>query len=219
MGSAEFPSVALIVSGGHSDLVLMEKDLHFRRLGRTLDDAAGEAFDKVARMLGLGFPGGPLVQRAAEPGDPHRFRFPRAWLGETFDFSFSGLKTAVLREIQQQGDAVPVADISASFQEAVADVLVTKAVHAAERFGARQITLSGGVAANARLRALLVEKSPVPVLAPPIWLCTDNAAMIAAAGYRRFRVGDLASAATDIVPVWPIGTTPEQIVPAAESAG
>lgn len=201
---AEFPLVALIVSGGHSDLVLMTDQLTYRRLGRTRDDAAGEAFDKVARMLGLGFPGGPFVQRAAEDGDSARYSLPRAWLGDSFDFSFSGLKTAVLREIEKIGDPLPVADLAAAFQEAAVDVLVAKTLRAAARFEARQVALAGGVAANDRLRQRLIAESPVPVLIPPVWLCTDNAAMIAAAGYQRLLAGERASLDLDISPNWPL---------------
>jgi N6-L-threonylcarbamoyladenine synthase len=201
---AEFPLVALIVSGGHSDLALMGGPLTYRRLGRTLDDAAGEAFDKVARMLGLGFPGGPFIQRAAEQGDPTRFPLPRAWLRDTFDFSFSGLKTAVLREVDRLGQPLPVADLAASFQEALVDILVIKTLDAVQQFGARQIALAGGVAANARLRERLITESHVPVLVPPIWLCTDNAAMIAAAGFHRLQRGEVSRLDLDIAPVWPI---------------
>ncbi len=202
--AAQFPLVALIVSGGHSDLVLMEDQLRYRRLGRTVDDAAGEAFDKVARMLGLGFPGGPQIQRVAAQGDPTRFPLPRAWMRDSYDFSFSGLKTAVLREIERLKEPLPVSDLAASFQEAVVDVLATKTLQAVHEFGARQVALAGGVAANARLRERLQRESPVPVLIPPVWLCTDNAAMIAAAGYRRFQAGERGGLDLDIAPVWPI---------------
>jgi N6-L-threonylcarbamoyladenine synthase len=188
-----FPLVCLVVSGGHTDLVLMEGHGRYRRLGRTVDDAAGEAFDKVARMLGLGFPGGPPIQRAADSGDPARFSFPRAQLKGRYDFSFSGLKTAVLRTVEGIKGELPVADLAASFQEAVVDTLAGKTLQAGEQFGARQIALAGGVAANLPLRQRIERLSPVPVHVPPVRLCTDNGAMIAAAAYWRFRSGERAS--------------------------
>ena len=188
-----FPLVCLVVSGGHTDLVLMEGHGRYRRLGRTVDDAAGEAFDKVARMLGLGFPGGPPIQRAADSGDPARFPFPRAQLKGRYDFSFSGLKTAVLRTVEGIKGELPVADLAASFQEAVVDTLAGKTLQAGEQFGARQIALAGGVAANLPLRQRIERLSPVPVHVPPVRLCTDNGAMIAAAAYWRFRSGERAS--------------------------
>ncbi len=183
-----FPTVCLIVSGAHSDLVLMTDHNTYRILGRTLDDAAGEAFDKVARILGLGYPGGPAIQKLAEQGDPSKLRLPRAWLEGTYDFSFSGLKTAVLR-VAEGLDSHPGltrADVAASFQESVVDVLVTKTARAAEEFDVPQVLLAGGVAANALLRAEMVRRIQRPVIYPPISLCTDNAAMIAAAGYYRY---------------------------------
>jgi N6-L-threonylcarbamoyladenine synthase len=192
---AGFPALALIVSGAHTDLVLMEEHGRYRRLGRTRDDAAGEAFDKVGRFLGLGFPGGPAIERAARLGPPGRpsLRLPRAWLGDAHDFSFSGLKTAVLRLARQQADAggktLPVAEIAAAFQEAVVDVLVTKTVRAARREGVAQVLLSGGVAANTALRETLIRRSPVPVRVPPPALCTDNGAMVAACAHFRLQRG------------------------------
>jgi N6-L-threonylcarbamoyladenine synthase len=196
-----FPLLCLVVSGGHSDLVLMKDHGDLVRLGRTRDDAAGEAFDKVARMLGLGFPGGPLIQKAAEDGDPKRFPLSRAWLKGTYDFSFSGVKTAVLRLVESlPKDDLPVADVAAAFQESVADVLSAKAVEAANEYGVEQVALAGGVAANSALRQLIQERSPVPVLLPPIRYCTDNAAMIAAAGYFRYERGERTSFATDVSP-------------------
>ena len=197
----EFPLLCLVVSGGHSDLVLMHDHGNLTRLGRTRDDAAGEAFDKVARMLGLGFPGGPLIQKAAENGDASRFPLSRAWLKDSYDFSFSGVKTAVLRLVQSlPQDDLPVADVAAAFQESVADVLSAKAVRAAAEYGVRQVALAGGVAANSALRKLIQERSPVPVLLPPIRYCTDNAAMIAAAGFFRFAAGERTDLATDVTP-------------------
>ena len=188
------PAVILIVSGGHTELVWMPDHGHYRRLGGTLDDAAGEAFDKVARLLGLGYPGGPAIQAAAQQGDPKAFRFPRARLGDSYDFSFSGLKTAVLRVVQElEGEGrgrkrlLPVADLAASFQAAVVDILVQKTWQAARTLEAREVLLAGGVAANALLRAEAQRRIPLPVRVAPPALCTDNAAMIAAAGH--FAVG------------------------------
>jgi len=204
-----FPLVCLIVSGGHSDLVLMRDHGEYVRLGHTLDDAAGEAFDKAARMMHLGYPGGPAVQQAAEGCDPTRYPLPRAWLRPSWDFSFSGLKTAVLRTVREAGDGVVVPDLAASFQEAIVDVLATKTVGAAREHGARSIALAGGVAANLPLRARVQQLSErqlddVPVLIPPVRLCTDNAAMIAAAGHFRFEAGERSALDLDVSPVLPI---------------
>jgi N6-L-threonylcarbamoyladenine synthase len=199
-----FPLVCLIVSGGHSDLVLMREHGQYERLGRTLDDAAGEAFDKAARMMSLGYPGGPAVQQAAEGGDPKRYPLPRAWLRPSRDFSFSGLKTAVLRTVREAGDSLVVPDLAASFQEAIVDVLAVKTVEAAREHGAANIALAGGVAANLPLRARVQQLSPVPVLIPPVRLCTDNAAMIAAAGHFRFEAGERSALDLDVAPVLPI---------------
>ena len=185
-----FPLLGLIVSGGHTDMVVMEEHGRIRRLGRTLDDAAGEAFDKVARLLGLGFPGGPAIERAAEPVAKPSPRLPRAWLGESDDFSFSGLKTAVLHLVRgERGPAPPIEQTAAAFPEAVVDVLAGKAARAAGREGVRGILLSGGVAANGPLRRALAAKSPVPVFVPSPVLCTDNGAMIAACAYYRHEAG------------------------------
>lgn len=200
----EFPLVCLIVSGGHSDLVLMTDHGRYQRLGRTRDDAAGEAFDKAARMLGLGFPGGPLIQRAAESGDPKKFQIPRAWLRGTYDFSFSGVKTALLRIVEQQDADIPVADLAAAFQESLVDVLATKTIDAARTHGAKLVALAGGVAANGPLRSRVQDLSPVPVLIPPISLCTDNGAMIAAAAHFHFEAGSFAALDIDALPNWPI---------------
>ncbi len=191
------PALGLIVSGGHTDLVLMRAHGRYERLGRTRDDAAGEAFDKVGRLLGLGFPGGPAIERAAR-GAAARMRLPRAWLKGSDDFSFSGLKTAVLHVVRgEQGEPPPVPEIAAAFQASVVDVLTKKAVAAALREGARCILLSGGVAANGPLRETLAARSPVPVFAPPPVLCTDNGAMIAACAHYRF---DALRAGTDLDP-------------------
>ena len=197
----EFPAVILIVSGGHSELVLAEDHGRYRLLGRTRDDAAGEAFDKAARVLGLGFPGGPAIERTASTVTAKPPRLPRAWLGESNDFSFSGLKSAVGRFAQEA--RYPVAEIAAGFQESVVDVLVTKTVRAVRQHEAACVLLSGGVAANGPLRRALAEKSPVPLWAPPLALCTDNGAMIAAAGFYRAESGR-AGLDLDVRASWPV---------------
>jgi N6-L-threonylcarbamoyladenine synthase len=185
-----FPLLVLIVSGGHTELILMQRHRAYQRLGATLDDAAGEAFDKVARLLGLSYPGGPAIQRAAEGGDPAAFEFPRALTGATaqpehrFDFSFSGLKTAVLRQVRELGaERLPVADLAASFQQAVVDVLVTKTADAARECGVERVCVCGGVAANLSLRSAMAQRLSVPVSIPPFFLCTDNAAMTGSAAH------------------------------------
>ncbi|TET16993.1 MAG: tRNA (adenosine(37)-N6)-threonylcarbamoyltransferase complex transferase subunit TsaD [Dehalococcoidia bacterium] len=193
-----FPLVCLIVSGGHSDLVLMREHGDYMVVGRTRDDAAGEAFDKAARILGLGYPGGPAVEQAAKSGTAS-LELPRAWLKRTNDFSFSGVKTALLR-LMEGGRISSPADAAASFQEAVIDVLVTKAVAVAKEHRVKQILLAGGVASNELLRNWLVEDSPIPVLVPEPILCTDNAAMIAACGYYRFQAGKVDGLDLDVVP-------------------
>ena len=193
-----FPLICLIVSGGHSDLVLMKGHGEYVLLGRTRDDAAGEAFDKAARILGLGYPGGPAIDRAARNGTAS-MPLPRAWLKGTDDFSFSGLKTALLR-LAIAGQITSPADAAASFQQAVVDVLVAKTIAAAREHHVRQILLAGGVASNSLLRQRLVESSPLPVLIPPLPLCTDNAAMIAACGYYRFQAGKIDGLDLDVVP-------------------
>ncbi|MFC1988768.1 tRNA (adenosine(37)-N6)-threonylcarbamoyltransferase complex transferase subunit TsaD [Chloroflexota bacterium] len=193
-----FPLLCLTVSGGHSDLVLMKGHGDYVLLGRTRDDAAGEAFDKAARILDLGYPGGPAIQRAASSGTVS-INLPRAWLKGTNDFSFSGIKTALLRLVES-GRVANEADAAASFQEAVADVLVAKTITAAREHRVKQILLAGGVAANGLLRRRLTEVSPLPVLIPPLELCTDNAAMIAACGYFRFRAGRVDGLDLDVVP-------------------
>jgi N6-L-threonylcarbamoyladenine synthase len=203
----QFPLMALLVSGGHTELNLMTDHLTYQRLGSTLDDAAGEAFDKVARLLGLGYPGGPSIQTAAEEGNPTRFNFPRAWLEGTFNFSFSGLKTAVLyevRELQKRSSSLPVADLAASFQNAVIEVLFKKTVQAAREFGAKEILVAGGVSANRPLRQIFKSQAEFPVHIPPLSLCTDNAAMIAAAGYYRFALGHVSELDIDVMPTWPL---------------
>jgi N6-L-threonylcarbamoyladenine synthase len=203
----QFPLMALLVSGGHTELNLMTGHLEYRRLGATQDDAAGEAFDKVARMLGLGYPGGPVIQRAAESGDPYRFNFPRAKLDAPWDFSFSGLKTAVLREVrglEKKSNTLPVPDLAASFQAAVVDALFEKTMAAAREFRVKEILVAGGVSANQALRQAFLNQSEFPVHIPPLYLCTDNAAMIAAAGYYRFVHGQTSSLDMDIQATWPL---------------
>jgi N6-L-threonylcarbamoyladenine synthase len=206
-----FPCVGLVVSGGHTILFDGRTALDFRVLGSTLDDAAGEAFDKVAALLGLGFPGGPAVEREAAAGNAHAFRFPRSFLhDDRLDFSFSGLKTAVLYTVGGQDNPRPKppppgplrADIAASFQQAVVDVLVAKARQALERTGHRRLAVGGGVAANRVLRAALEEMAAqlgVEVFIPPLALCTDNAAM-AAVAVEKWRRGEFAPLDLDAVP-------------------
>ncbi len=186
----ELPLVVLLVSGGHTMLVHMEDHGRYRVLGSTIDDAAGEAFDKVARYLGLGYPGGPAIDRIALEGDPEAIRFPRPMLSDgTFDFSFSGLKTAVVNHVRKHPD-VSTPDVAASFQDAVVDVLVTKARDAARSVGARRLCLGGGVAANSLLRERLLEaceQDGIQGLLPSRAMCTDNAAMVASAAWYRWR--------------------------------
>ncbi len=218
-----FPVLNLVVSGGHTELILMTGHGQYKLLGKTIDDAAGEAFDKAARILGLGYPGGPAIQKASASGNPNSFHFPRAMLKGTYDFSFSGLKTALLRKAQEYGietskpapwqkqeassqvangpaqeassnggseeptrRLVPIADLAASFQAAVVDILVEKTMAAAAEYGVREVLIAGGVAANSLLRATMAERLRMPFRYPPLALCTDNAAMIAAVGYYRY---------------------------------
>jgi len=201
----QFPLMALLVSGGHTELILMKDHLTYQRLGATQDDAAGEAFDKVARTIGLGYPGGPAIQRAAEGGDPSRFHFPRARLDTRWDFSFSGLKTAVLREVRRLeslGGSLPVGDLAASFQAAVVDALFSKTILAARDFGAREILVAGGVSANMALRQAFIGQTEFKTHIPSLSLCTDNAAMIAAAGAYRFAGGASSQLDMDVLATW-----------------
>ena len=183
----ELPLVVLLVSGGHTMLVLMEGHGKYRLLGQTLDDAAGEAYDKVARYLGLGYPGGPIIDRMSIDGNPEAVHFPRAMVKDGYDFSFSGLKTSVVNYVRKNPD-VPDVDIAASFQEAVVDVLLTKAQRAVHEYGAKGLCLAGGVAANSLLRTRTLDlamEDGIAAFVPDRSMCTDNAAMVAAAGWWR----------------------------------
>ncbi len=196
-GPPEPPYAVLIVSGGHTMLLHVPHMLHHEVMGQTLDDAAGEAFDKVARLMGLGFPGGPALDAMSSTGDPHAIRFPRAMEDSgDYDFSMSGLKTAVLRFVKQEraaGNDLHLPDLAASFQEAIVDVQVSKTMAAAKHVGAPTVLLGGGVIANTRLRERLAEageRAGIRVLAPSLPLCTDNAAMVACLGAARWQAGD-----------------------------
>jgi N6-L-threonylcarbamoyladenine synthase len=228
-----FPLACLVASGGHTDLILMEGHGDYRLVGRTRDDAAGEAFDKAARVLGLGFPGGPEIQKAAEslatfveddhhPGEREERAsapLPRAWMRGTFDFSFSGVKTALLHRAQDVGLYPPseaidpdadrlVAQLAHQFQESLVDVMAAKLLAMAERYGARGLILGGGVTANARLRQRVLADSPLPAVIPAPVLCTDNGAMIAAGAFYQYQRDDIADMSLDIDPSLPFGRTP-----------
>lgn len=204
-----FPLLSLLVSGAHSELILIRGHGDYRLLGQTRDDAAGEAFDKVARLLGLAYPGGPSIQKAAAEwpkGQPLPLRLPRAWLKGTHDFSFSGIKTAVMHLVERARAAhepINVPAIAAAFQEAVVDVLATKTVAAAKATGAAEVALAGGVAANLALRqrlALDLRRAGIPLRYPPVALCTDNAAMIAGAAYYHLQRGERSDMTLDVKP-------------------
>ena len=201
-----FPLLAMLVSGGHTELVLVHGHGKYQYLGGTLDDAAGEAFDKVGRLLGLPYPGGPAIEKAAYEGNPNAFNFPRSWLDDSdspYDFSFSGLKTAVLRTVQKYTDLPQgrlLANLAASFQASVVDVLASKAAQAAEAFDVSAILLCGGVSANQTLRTTTAQRASVPVYYPPLFLCTDNAAMVGACAHQHFTSGERAGWDLDVLP-------------------
>jgi N6-L-threonylcarbamoyladenine synthase len=206
----KLPLLALLVSGGHTELVLMHDHLQYQLLGGTSDDAAGEAFDKVARLLELSYPGGPSIQKAAMQGNPRAFNFPKARLSEPWNFSFSGLKTAVLRTVEEFKSAkkpIPTADIAASFQAAVVAALFEKTIAAAREFEAREIIVAGGVSANKALREAFRSQTEFRVHIPHISLCTDNAAMIAAAGYRHFIADEASNLDFDVQANWSIAAS------------
>lgn len=196
-----FPILTLVVSGGHTELYLMVGHGRYQHLGGTLDDAAGEAFDKVGRLLGLPFPGGPAIDEAAKSGSAQAFNFPRAVMDDGFNFSFSGLKTAVMRQTQKyRPDRLPVNDLAASFQAAVVDALVTKTERAAMAYGVTAVHLAGGVSANSVLRQEMKARLSIPVRYPPPILCTDNAAMIGAVAHWQFVNGRRHPYDLDVIP-------------------
>jgi N6-L-threonylcarbamoyladenine synthase len=196
-----FPVLALIVSGGHTDLVLMKDHGDYELIGRTRDDAAGEAFDKAARLLNLGYPGGPVVEKAAKMGNP-TLKLPGTLIPGSYDFSFSGVKTALYRLVET-GQVASVNDAATSFQETVVKILVKRTLAAAEEYGVNEILLAGGVAANGRLREKFIKDSPIPVLIPPLSLCTDNAAIIASCGYFHLIRGERSGLDLDVFPSLP----------------
>ena len=205
------PHVCLTVSGGHTMLLYVQDSCRYELLGTTLDDAAGEAFDKIAKFLGLDFPGGPIIDKLSTQGDRKTFNFPRPMLrARTLDFSFSGLKTSVINAFKDRiarHEVLPLADIAASFQEAIVDVLVSKTIRAATERGVSAVSVTGGVSANRRLREVFLDtckQSGLAVCFPILSLCTDNAAMIAAAGYARLRLGETADLNLNVFPNVPL---------------
>ena len=207
-GEITFPILTLVVSGGHTELYLMSGHGQYQHLGGTLDDAAGEAFDKVGRLLGLPYPGGPSIDAAAEFGNPTAFKFPRAVMQDGYNFSFSGLKTAVMRQSKKYPSTakMPVNDLAASFQAAVVDALVTKTARAAQAYGVTAVHIAGGVSANSGLRHAMRERLDIPVRYPPLALCTDNAAMIGAAAHQHFSNGRRDSLDLDVIPSLQLNT-------------
>lgn len=204
----EFPYLGLIVSGGNSNLVYVTGPRQFKCLAQTLDDAPGELFDKVARHLNLGYPGGPVIQKTGEGGDPKRYRLPRPMAGKGYVFSFSGLKTAVMRIVEQEGDRLNMADLCASLQQAVADSFAEKVEMALNETRARKLVMAGGVAANRPLREKmqqLADAHKAELLLPTIHLCTDNAAMIAAHGYFTADTAPANSLEVNAVASWEMG--------------
>ena len=205
------PHVCLTVSGGHTMLLYIQDYCRYELLGTTLDDAAGEAFDKIAKFLGLGFPGGPVIDKLSRQGDREAFKFPRPMLrAKTLDFSFSGLKTSIINAFKSRiasDEALPLEDIAASFQEAVVDVLVSKTVRAASERGVSAVSVTGGVSANSRLREVFTDtcrQKGIEVFFPELSLCTDNAAMIAAAGYARLKRGEVSGLNLNVYPNAPL---------------
>ncbi len=202
-----FPLLFLIVSGGHTELIVMRDHGQYELAGQTVDDAAGEAFDKVGRLLQLGYPGGPAIEQAAQRGEENAYHFSIPKLDHPYDFSFSGIKTAALRLVQSKGEIGPdgqlpagllVGDIAASFQAAVIEQLVERSLVAAQAYGVTAVLLSGGVSANRALRTTMKARCPVPVYWPPLWLCTDNAAMIGAAAFWHYQAGERDGLAMDV---------------------